>query len=196
MKKSATPEAYIESHSQWKNELEKLRSIMLRTGLDETIKWGAPVYTWNKKNIVGLGAFQSYVSIWFFQGVFLKDPKKVLVNAQEGKTKGLRQWRFSATEEIEEKTILEYVAEAIQNQKEGKEIKPQKSTRLVLPEELANYLANHREAASAFEQFTPGKKREFSEYINEAKREATRMKRLDKIVPMILQGQGLNDRYK
>ena len=61
----------------------------METELLETIKWGVPVYTLNDKNVLGMGAFKSYVGIWFFQGAFLDDPQKKLINAQEGKTKAL-----------------------------------------------------------------------------------------------------------
>ena len=191
-----SPEAYIQAFPQWNNELVKLRSLLLTTELEEKIKWGSPVYTIDNKNVAGLGAFKSYVGIWFFQGVFLKDKKKVLMNAQEGKTKGMRQWRFSSVEEMDDTLILEYVAEAIQNQKDGKEIKAVKNNVLELPEEMAEYLSKNKNVKIAFDKFTPGKKKEFAEYINEAKREDTKMKRLEKIAAMILAGRGLNDKYK
>ena len=195
MKRFTSPEEFIDHFPQWKNELEKLRAILLTTELREEMKWGMPAYTFNKKNIVGLGAFKSYVGIWFHQGVFLKDGAKKLINAQEGKTKALRQWRFDSANDIDEKSILEYVAEAIQNQKDGKEMKPEKKA-LSLPKELVNHFNKNKNVKTAFEKLTPGKKKEFAEYIAEAKREATKLKRLDKIVPMILAGKGLNDRYR
>ena len=158
MKRYTSLEAYLEGHPEWRNELEKLRSLLLTTELTETVKWGAPCYTINNKNVIGLGAFKSYVGIWFFQGVFLQDPKKVLFNAQEGKTKALRQWRFASVEEMNEELILEYIAEAIQNQKDGKEIKPTQKKTLSLPKELATCLAENENIRTAFEKFTPGKK--------------------------------------
>ena len=102
MKKTKTVEDYIAGNGEWTEALEKLRSILLDTEMEETVKWGAPVYTIDGKNVVGIGAFKSYVGLWFFQGVFLKDKEKVLVNAQEGKTKALRQWRFSGSGEMDE----------------------------------------------------------------------------------------------
>ncbi|MEO1257364.1 MAG: DUF1801 domain-containing protein [Bacteroidota bacterium] len=195
MKRFTSPEEFIGHFPQWENELEKLRSILLTTELKEEMKWGMPAYTINQKNIVGLGAFKSYVGIWFHQGVFLKDQKKKLINAQEGKTKALRQWRFESEKDIDEKLILEYVEEAIQNQKDGKEMKPEKKA-LALPKELIDYFNENKNVKTAFEKFTPGRKKEFAEYIAEAKREATKLKRIDKIAPMILAGKGLNDRYR
>lgn len=195
MKSYKTVEAYIEGHSQWAGALNKLRKIMLASEMQETVKWGAPVYTVGGKNVVGLAAFSNYVGIWFHQGVFLKDPAKVLINAQEGKTKALRQWRFADADEIDADLVAAYVAEAIQNQKAGKEIKPQKKA-LVIPDELDSALANNSNLKACFEALGRSKQREFAEYIAEAKRADTKTKRLEKIIPMILDGIGLNDKYR
>ena len=130
MESFKTVDDYIASSGQWQNALIKLREIMLSTALAETVKWGVPVYTFAGKNIVGLAAFKSYVGIWFHQGAFLKDGKKKLINAQEGKTTALRQWRFNSIEEIDVDLIKAYVFEAIENQKLGKEITPAKTAEL------------------------------------------------------------------
>lgn len=190
-----TVNQYINRHKHYKVELELLRSIMLSSGMEETIKWGAPVYTVNGKNVAGLGAFKSYVGIWFFQGVFLKDQSKMLVNAQEGKTQAMRQWRFSSLDEIDAKLVREYVQEAIANQKAGKELKPEKKP-LVLPDELKNLLSSNAKARSVFESFSLGHKREYADYISEAKRPETRAARIEKITPMILDSVKMSDRYK
>lgn len=80
--------------SSWDQELALLKSIIQKTGLKETVKWGIPVFTFNGQNIVGIAGFKSFFALWFYNGIFLKDPNKVLINAQEGVTKALRQWRF------------------------------------------------------------------------------------------------------
>ena len=129
---------YIIKHSEWQNELILLKDLVLIQPLEETIKWGAPVYTFKGKNIVGLGAFKSYVGLWFFQGALLKDKEQKLVNAQEGKTQAMRQWRFNSLSEIEANSslITDYVKEAVANQKAGKEIKPKAGKPLEIPLEL------------------------------------------------------------
>lgn len=78
-------------NEKWVEELELLKSIIVKTDLTETTKWGGIVYTWNNRNVIGIGGFKDYFTIWFFNGVFLPDEKEVLVNAGEGVTKGLRQ---------------------------------------------------------------------------------------------------------
>ncbi|WP_369793055.1 DUF1801 domain-containing protein [Flavobacterium sp. 316] len=112
--------------NQWNEELELLKSIINTTNLIETTKWGTSVYTHNNKNIIGIGGFKSYFGLWFFNGVFLKDEHNLLINAQEGTTKSLRQMRFQSKADINEKIILEYLTEAIKVEENGLSIKPQK----------------------------------------------------------------------
>ncbi len=198
MEKNKTVAEYISNHDYWKEALLLLQETMLAIRLSETVKWGAPVYTLGGKNIAGVGAFKSYVAIWFFQGALLKDKMKRLMNAQEGKTQALRQWRFGSTQEIKDDldTILAYLEEAILNQKRGKTIKPTTNKPLVIPKELAALFLTNQEIKAAFDSFSLSKKREFTEYIGEAKRAETKQKRLEKISPLILEGKGLNDKYR
>lgn len=196
MKGYKTAEDYIVNHKDWKQSLILLRDILLSTQLTETIKWGAPVYTLDDKNIVGLGAFMSYVGLWFFQGTLLKDKRKGLVNAQEGVTRALRQLRFNSINEIDDKLVLEYVKEAIKNHKLRKEIKPEKKTALTIPKELNEELKKNSELKNCLKQLTHFKQREYCEYISRAKRETTKKSRLENIIPMILKGKGLNDKYR
>jgi uncharacterized protein YdeI (YjbR/CyaY-like superfamily) len=181
--------------NQWEEELEIIKSILAKTELIETTKWGAPIYTLNNKNIVGVGGFKSYFGVWFMNGVFLKDNAQVLVNAQEGVTKALRQWRFNSKEEINEKLLLEYIKEAIENEKKGLSHKPEKKE-VIICEFFANELKNDIPFAKAFEVFSPFKQKEFLEYIATAKQEKTKTSRMEKIKPMILQNIGLNDKYR
>ncbi len=196
MTSKTTAESYISRNDQWKEVLSEFRKILLNTELEETVKWGAPVYALNGKNVVGMGAFKSYVGLWFFQGAFLKDEKKVLVNAQGGKTKALRQMRFKSLEDVDLDLVKAYINEAIENQKAGKELKPDSKKPVIIPDELKTALATDPKLKSAFDRFTPGKQREFADYISEAKQYTTRLKRLEKIIPMIKEGIGLNDKYR
>ena len=189
--------AYFEKNHDRTAELKILRELLQQTELEETVKWGAPTYTLNGKNVVGLGCFKKYVGLWFHQGVFIDDSAGKLINAQPDKTKGLRQWRFENLSQIEsqKERISEYIAQAIANQKAGKEIKPQRK-KTHMPEELQQALTSDLELKKAFEQLTPGKQNEYAEFIGSAKQQATREKRLLKCQPMIIQGLGLNDRYR
>ncbi|WP_068843704.1 YdeI/OmpD-associated family protein [Flavobacterium chilense] len=181
--------------NNWQEELLFLKSIIDKTELVETIKWGGPVYVFNKKNVIGIGGFKDYFTIWFFNGVFLKDEKKRLINAQEDKTKSLRQWRFTSKDEVDEKEVLAYIAEAIENEKQGKVIKPSKKEAIV--SELFQKEINQNQAlAEAFQKFSPYKQYEFLEYIETAKQEKTKLSRIEKVIPMILANVGLNDKYR
>ncbi|GAA4052180.1 YdeI/OmpD-associated family protein [Flavobacterium chungnamense] len=183
------------SNDLWEEELEILKSIINKTELIETTKWGGIVYIVNNKNVIGIGGFKNFFTIWFFNGVFLKDELNVLVNANEGVTKALRQWRFTSKEEINEKQILAYIKEAITNEKEGKSIKPAKKSRIVC-DFLDTELDADKELANAFEKFTSSKQNEFLEYIETAKQEKTKLARFEKIKPMILNNTGLNNKYR
>lgn len=181
--------------NNWEEELLFLKSIIDKTELVETIKWGGPVYVFNKKNVVGIGGFKEYFTIWFFNGVFLKDEKNKLINAQEDKTKSLRQWRFTSKEEVNEKEVLEYILEAIENEKQGKIIKPSKKETIV-SELLEKEMSQNKVLAEAFQKFSPYKQYEFLEYIETAKQEKTKLSRIEKVIPIILGNIGLNDKYR
>jgi len=181
--------------NQWQEELEILKSIISKTELVETTKWGAPIFTYNNKNILGIGGFKSYFGVWFLKGVFLKDEAKVLVNAQEGVTKALRQWRFQTKEDIQEKLLLQYIQEAIANEEKGLSHKPEKKE-VVICEFFQNELTKDPAFAKAFQLFSPFKQKEFLEYIATAKQEKTKTTRMEKIKPMILQNIGFNDKYR
>ena len=182
-------------NQQWIEEIELLQSILVKTELIETTKWGGIVYTWNNKNIIGIGGFKNYFTIWFFNGVFLPDDKKVLINAGEGVTKGLRQWRFTSKEEVNEKLVLQYVKQAIENEKNGQSIKPEKKE--VKPSDFFLLKLNEDSCLiEKFAAFSPFKQKEFIEYIDSAKQEKTKLDRFEKIKPMLLSGIGLNDKYR
>jgi uncharacterized protein YdeI (YjbR/CyaY-like superfamily) len=182
--------------SSWDQELALLKSIIQKTGLKETVKWGIPVFTFNGQNIVGIAGFKSFFALWFYNGIFLQDPNKVLINAQEGVTKALRQWRFFSGKEIDEKLILDYIEEAIENEKQGKKIKPQKKELLPLPIQLKEAFDNDVFFKEKFEKLSPGKQNEYIEHLLNAKQEATKFSRLRKIKPLIMKGHGLHDKYK
>lgn len=188
---------YIEKHPKWSEELHLLKDMLESTRLEPSIKWGGPVYTINGKNVVGFAAFKNHCSLWFFNGALLKENTALLINAQEGKTRALRQIKFQKEDRINTDVLIRYVQEAIQNQLEGKEIKARSSKKeLVIPQELKLAFSEDANLKKAFEGLTPGRQREYAEYIAEAKREDTKLKRIEKITPMVKDGKGLNDKYK
>jgi uncharacterized protein YdeI (YjbR/CyaY-like superfamily) len=189
-------ETYYANKGPFQKGIQMLRKLALSTELYETLKWGVPVYTFQNKNVLGIIAFSSYFGLWFYNGCFLKDPHKVLENAQEGKTKAMRHWKFRSVEEIDTEKVRAYIKEAIENQKQGRIHVVQKNRETVLPEILTQALNNNKELAEAYARFTPYKQGEFSEYLETARQLKTRETRLQKIIPMILEGVSLNDRYR
>jgi uncharacterized protein YdeI (YjbR/CyaY-like superfamily) len=196
MKMPKSLEEFWDVNEHHGSELQVLRKIILDCGLVETFKWAFPTYTLNKKNILSLGSFKEHYAIWFFQGVFLRDEAKVLSNAQEGKTKAMRHWKFISGDDLDVDLIKTYVLEAIDNQKKGLEVKVQRDTNYEMPPELKIKLDSDANLLEAFFQLTTGKQKEYANYIADAKQETTKLKRIDKITPMILEGKGLNDKYK
>lgn len=181
--------------NQWANEIEQLHAIIRKTSLVETTKWGGSVYTHKNKNVVGIGGFKSYFGIWFYNGVFLKDEKKLLINANEENTKSLRQMRFTSVNEIDEKLILYYINEAIEIEEKGLYI-PKEKKETIIPELLQNEMDKNQELLSKFNAFSPYKQREFIEHLTSAKQEKTQLARLEKIILQIIEGKGLNDKYR
>ena len=196
MKRFDTVAEYIDFHKEWNVLLNALRTTLNDTELNECVKWGAPVYTIEGKNVIGLSAFKNHLALWFFNGVFLEDKEQKLINAQEGKTKSLRQWRFKQGDAIDEVLVKKYVMEAIANQKMGKVVKPERNKEFNIPNLLQTEFDKNAELYNAFNGLTPGKRKEYANYIAEAKREATKLTRIQKCIPLILAGSGLHDKYK
>ena len=195
MNVKAKVDIYIEKQNKWSDGLQKIRAILLSTELDEEIKWGMPTYCLNGKNVLSYSGFKNHFGIWFHQGVFLSDKLCKLENAQEGKTKGMRHLKYTDNNDVDIKIVKAYILEAIQNQKEGKEIKPSKKSRAVnIPELLKSQLTD--KGLNHLQSFSNSKRNEYKEYITSAKKESTKQRRLEKICPMIEKGIGLNDQYK
>ena len=191
-------EDFINTREKWQAEITRLREILVSMDLEEGIKWMFPCYTHNKKNVVGIGGFKSYFGLWFYEGASMSDSQGVLTNAQEGKTKDLRQWRMTTAKEIKVRSIRAYVKEAIELSRVAKKKSPQKRnvSTVEVPPELHVALRANKKAAAAFNSLTPGRQRDYAKYIATAKRPETKLKRLEKILPMITNGVGLNDKYR
>jgi uncharacterized protein YdeI (YjbR/CyaY-like superfamily) len=187
-----TVDEYIATKPEWAEALEKLRAIMLACQLEEGIKWGSPAYMINGRNVAGLVAFKQHIAIWFWQGALLQDPDGVLVNAQEGKTQALRQWRFANAKAIKPALIKKYVLEAKTNALAGKAVELKKKETPTPPAEMVAAFEKDKALANAFQKLSPGCQREYVEYVAEAKLPATRERRMAKSAGMILAGKGLS----
>ena len=189
--------SYMARQEKFNDLLIELRKIIKKYPFEETLKWGMPTYVYDNKNLIGIGAFKNHVGIWFFQGALLTDKEHLLHNAQKGKTKAMRQMRFKGISDIDESVIGQYIQETIDNQKNGLAVEISKPVKKVLlPTELSNYLKEHSSVADSFSRLSPGRQKEYAEYISSAKKEHTKSERLKKITPLIIKGTGLNDKYK
>jgi uncharacterized protein YdeI (YjbR/CyaY-like superfamily) len=164
--------------------------------LTEEVKWGGPCYTYNAKNVVGMASFKSYFGLWFHQGALLKDSNGYLVNAQKGTTRALRQWRMNKAADIKAGTIRQYVNEAIKLVDDGQSVRPRKNRPVVVPPELQAALRKNAQAKSAFAAMRTGKQREYADYVAGAMKTETKLRRIDRVLPQITAGKGLNDRYR
>lgn len=189
-------EAYFDKSGPFTEGIGQLRSIALKCGLEESLKWNAPVYTMEGKNVVGILSFKNHYALWFFNGVFHSDPLGVLQNAQEGKTRALRHWKFKIDEALNPETVKKYIEEAIQIEKKGLKRPVKKTEKREIPAELKAVLLANPALSGEFDNLPPYKQNDYCEYIATAKREETRERRLQKIIPMISKGIGLNDRYQ
>lgn len=195
MKPAAKPEAFYATERPFKDELLLLLDLAGKTDAMETLKWGRPVYTVDGKNVFGIMGFKNHFGLWFFNGVFLKDPEGVLVAARE-ETKAMRHWKFRSRDEIRPASVLSYMKEAIANQKNGLELRPEPTKKFEIPQLLSAALREDKSLKQGFNKLAPYKQKEFCEFIGTARQEKTRQSRLLKCLPMIREGISLNEKYR
>ncbi|HAK28606.1 MULTISPECIES: DUF1801 domain-containing protein [Sphingobacterium] len=187
---------WYQSRGNWQEAEELMQQIIQQTSLKKEFKWGSYIYTHKGKNVIGWGGFKNFFSLWFYNGVFLTDRDKHLISASEGKTKALRQWRFEDVKDMNAEKIAAYIQESIQTINDRKELKPTKSPMKAPAGLLLEALQTDPTFAESFQALTPGKQKEYIEYIDEAKQEKTKQSRIEKIKPLVLAKKGLNDKYK
>ena len=187
----ATPQCKV---NNWQEELEKLRTLILDCGLTEELKWGVPVYTFQKSNVVLISAFNENCALNFFKGALLKDAAGILKKPGEN-TQAARVIRFTDVREIiERETILKaYIYEAIEVEKAGLKVKFKETAEFIIPEELQNKLDEIPVLKTAFEALTQGRQRAYILYYSQPKQSKTRASRVEKCMPQILKRKGLND---
>ncbi len=185
---------YFNTAEKWQEELVKLRTIILDCQLTEELKWGVPCYTFQKSNIVLIHVFKEYCAILFIKGALLKDAKGLLIQ-QTKNVQAARQIRFTNVREIVEmETILKaYIYEAIELEKSGLNVNFKKTTEFIIPEEFQNKLDEIPALKAAFNALTPGRQRAYILYFSAPKQSKTRESRIEKCMPQIFNGKGLND---
>lgn len=192
--KNPKVEFYFTKADKWKKEVDKLRTVILATGLTEELKWGCPCYTYNKHNIVLIHDFKEYCAVLFFKGALLKDKAGILVQQTEN-VQSARQARFTSLKQVTDQAGLlkEYIKEAVEVEKAGLKVALKKSKDLQFPEEFQKKLDKDANLKRAFEALTPGRQRAYNLYFSAAKQSKTREARVAKYIPQILDGRGLED---
>lgn len=186
---------YFNKLKNWKEEFELLREIVLDCGLTEEFKWMHPCYTLDGKNIVLIHGFKEYCALLFHKGALLKDPHGILIQQTEN-VQAARQLRFTNAQTIREMQLIiqDYIEEAVQNEKAGLQVELKKHDEYTLPEELANKFVEIPDLKTAFEGLTPGRQRAYIMHFSSPKQSKTRESRVEKYIPHILDGKGLNDK--
>lgn len=179
---------------KWQEELEQLRKIALDCQLTEELKWGTPCYTHQKKNIVLIHDFKEYCAFLFFKGALLKDTEGILIQQSEN-VQAARQIRFTNLKEITEQksTLKAYIYEAIEIEKAGLKVELKKTSEFPVSEEFQKQLDVDSKLKKAFEALTPGRQRGYLLHFSQPKQVSTREARVEKAIPQILDGKGLND---
>jgi len=185
---------FFNKATKWQEEYSELRMLVLDCGLTEELKWGCPCYTLQKSNIVLIHGFKDYCALLFMQGAILKDAKGILVQ-QTQNVQSARQIRFANIQEIlkSKTTIKAYIKEAIEVAKAGLKVELKKTTEYKMPEEFQNVLDDMPELKTAFKMLTPGRQKGYLLYFSAPKQVKTREARIEKYIPQILGGKGLDD---
>ncbi|CAG9260116.1 MULTISPECIES: YdeI/OmpD-associated family protein [Paraburkholderia] len=187
-------DAYISKLKQWREETEKLRAIVLACPVTEELKWGVPCYTFDDRNVVLIHGFKEYCAILFVKGALLDDPKGILIQQTEN-VQSARQVRFTSLQDIVklQAVLKTYIRAAIEVEKAGLKVARKSTEEFEVAEEFQNKLNKTPALKKAFEALTPGRQRAYLLHFSSAKQSKTRESRIEKCMPLILEGKGLND---
>lgn len=185
---------FFDKATTWQAEYEQLRKIVLGCNLIEDLKWGCPCYTLNKSNIVLIHGFKEYCALFFMKGALMSDEKKLLIQQTEN-VQSARQLRFKNLSEIIKlkSTIKQYIYEAIEIEKAGLKVALKPTTSYPISDEFQVELDKNKNLKMAFEALTPGRQRAYLFHFSQPKKTETRQARVEKYIPKILMGKGIND---
>src|SRR5690606_21247420 len=160
----------------------------------EELKWGVPCYTVKGSNVVLIHGFKEYCALLLHKGALLNDGENILIQQTEN-VQSARQIRFTSLQEIIAlKSVLKtYIFEAIEVEKAGLKVELKKTKEYDVPGEFQIKLDENPALKSAFESLTPGRQRAYLLHFAAAKQAKTREARVEKVIPQILEGKGLND---
>lgn len=189
---NAKVDAFVSRAKAWQGEIQKLRSILLECGLDEDLKWGKPCFAFEGRNIAIIQPFKGHCALMFFKGALLQDTEGLLRSQGENTQSALRL-EFTSEAQVKKGVVKSYVKQAIEVEKAGLSVDFKAKRELEFPEELTQILKKDRQLAKAFQALTPGRQRGYIMHFTSAKQSQTRTARIEKCIPKILAGMGMND---
>lgn len=202
MKKDKKVDAYISGSESFAIPiLRKIRTLMHKACpvVEETIKWSFPVFIYKGSILANMASFKSHCAFGFWLGDLIPDVKKIM-NENGGVAMG-QFGRIASLKDLPaDKQFIKYVKEAMKLTDDG--AKPTRSTRtsdnkeITVPDYFLKAIKKNKEAFKTFNLFSPGKKREYVEWITEAKTEETRNKRMNTAIEWMEEGKDRNWKYK
>lgn len=146
-------------------------------------------------NVAIIQPFKEHCSLMFFKGALIRDPHGLL-RSQGRNTQSAMRLEFTGKDQIRKAVVRTYVKQAIAVEKAGLKVDFKAKRELEIPEEFAEILNKDSELAQAFHALTPGRQRGYVLHFTGAKQSRTRTARIEKCIPRILAGKGMNDRWQ
>ena len=178
--------------------LNHLRELVHKSchEIQETIKWGMPGFDY-KGPLCSMAAFKEHCAFGFWKAALMKDAEKMKDNQQNamghaGKIKSLAELPT-------DKIIISWIKEAAKLNDEGVKLQPRKKTEkqdLAIPGYFAKALSKNKKAQQTFDAFSPSYKKEYVQWVTEAKAEETRNRRMETAIGWIAEGKGRNWKYE
>lgn len=192
-------DAYLEKSAEFARPiLARLREWVHRgcPEVEETIKWGAPAFE-HRGLLAVMAAFKAHTVFAFWKGKLLDDPHGIL--SEEGFGAGGNLRLESVDDLPEEEVFLDYLRRAMELNEKGVTVptagRGKERQEIVVPDDLRAALGEIPAARETFEAFSYSHKKEYVEWITEAKREATREKRIAQAVEWMAEGKPRNWKY-
>jgi uncharacterized protein YdeI (YjbR/CyaY-like superfamily) len=191
--KNPKVDSVLRHETKWQKEFQTLRTIILEFPFTEELKWGQACYTLDRKNVVLIHGFKEYCALMFFKGALLKDPMRIL--ATPGAHQAARQIRFTSVQDIMKlkSAVKSYLQESVEVEHAGLKVKMKKTADFKIPDEFHQKLETMPELKRAFNALTPGRQRGYIFHFSQPKLAKTRQARVEKNIPLILAGKGIND---
>ena len=191
---------YIAEQPEWQRKLlVRLRQLVHSTDVDveETWKWNSPHFD-HQGIMIGLQAFKEHVAIWFHKGSLIKDPKKLFEALAKGEEKGMRSYKLFEGDAINEAAFIDLVKQAVALNVKGTKLTDAKPARkaLVVPEDLEQVLHKDPTAWANWEAFPYSHKKDYIEWVTDAKQEETRKRRIAQALEKIREGESKEEKHQ